>query len=307
MSTSKHPKIRFKDENGNDYPDWEEKKLGEMFEIKKGIQISKKDLSLNGQKCILYGELFTRYDEIIENVTSKTNLDILPNSKYHDILMPSSDVTLNGLAKASCLLENDVIKQYFIFIDSLSDGQTYRLDVERCRSGERQEVGMLGIGRQGVARQVEPDLVDARLGQLDRGGEIMTQGHLEQGACFRAVDPGLDGELLRLRLLLGQHEIEASLATELGAFGTGLLGPAFAREEAARFGQVELVARLVSHAGVVLPEAGLAFQVIELVSQAHVGVSGQVEGVKVKTAQCQYGSQKTELFVGHITHSTPDG
>ena len=102
-------KIRFKDENGNDYPDWEEKKLGEMFEIKKGIQISKKDLSLNGQKCILYGELFTRYDEIIENVTSKTNLDILPNSKYHDILMPSSDVTLNGLAKASCLLENDVI------------------------------------------------------------------------------------------------------------------------------------------------------------------------------------------------------
>ena len=102
-------KIRFKDENGNDYPDWEEKNLGEMFEIKKGIQISKKNLSLNGQKCILYGELFTRYDEIIENVTSKTNLDILPNSKYHDILMPSSDVTLNGLAKASCLLENDVI------------------------------------------------------------------------------------------------------------------------------------------------------------------------------------------------------
>ena len=102
-------KIRFKDENGNDYPDWEEKKLGEMFEVKKGIQISKKNLSLNGQKCILYGELFTRYDEIIEDVTSKTDLDILPNSKYHDILMPSSDVTPNGLAKASCLLENDVI------------------------------------------------------------------------------------------------------------------------------------------------------------------------------------------------------
>ncbi len=109
MSISKYPKIRFKDVNGNDYPDWEEKKLGEMFEIKKGIQISKKNLSLNGQKCILYGELFTRYDEIIEDVTSKTDLDVLPNSKYYDILMPSSDVTPNGLAKASCLLENDVI------------------------------------------------------------------------------------------------------------------------------------------------------------------------------------------------------
>lgn len=50
---------------GNDYPDWEEKKLGDVWN-KKRMQISKKNLSLNGQKCILYGELFTRYDEIIE-------------------------------------------------------------------------------------------------------------------------------------------------------------------------------------------------------------------------------------------------
>jgi len=32
--------IRFKDEHGNNYPDWEEKKLGEVFNFKQGVQCS---------------------------------------------------------------------------------------------------------------------------------------------------------------------------------------------------------------------------------------------------------------------------
>ena len=37
--------IRFKDDNGNAYPDWEEKLLGEVFDIKKGEQINRDELS----------------------------------------------------------------------------------------------------------------------------------------------------------------------------------------------------------------------------------------------------------------------
>ena len=33
--------LRFKDENGKEFPDWEEKKLGEIFEIKAGGDIDK--------------------------------------------------------------------------------------------------------------------------------------------------------------------------------------------------------------------------------------------------------------------------
>ncbi len=37
--------IRFTDENGKDYPDWEEKKLGDLFEISAGGDIDKKNFS----------------------------------------------------------------------------------------------------------------------------------------------------------------------------------------------------------------------------------------------------------------------
>jgi type I restriction enzyme S subunit len=38
--------IRFKDENGKDYPDWEEKRLGQVFSVKAGGDIAKKNVSL---------------------------------------------------------------------------------------------------------------------------------------------------------------------------------------------------------------------------------------------------------------------
>ena len=38
-------KLRFKDENGNDYPQWQKKKIGDLFTIKVGGDISKENLS----------------------------------------------------------------------------------------------------------------------------------------------------------------------------------------------------------------------------------------------------------------------
>lgn len=101
--------IRFKDNNGNDFPNWEKNRLEDVFNFFRGSSLSKSDLDVNGSfKCIHYGELFTKYNEIIKNITSKTNKEG-NRSNVGDILMPTSDVTPFGLATASCIEEKDVI------------------------------------------------------------------------------------------------------------------------------------------------------------------------------------------------------
>jgi type I restriction enzyme, S subunit len=45
--------IRFKDDNGKEYPDWEEKKIGELFEFKQGVQCAIEDQSLKNQKGLI--------------------------------------------------------------------------------------------------------------------------------------------------------------------------------------------------------------------------------------------------------------
>ena len=86
--------IRFKDDNGSDFEDWKKKILSEIFDYKKGSGLSKDKLVANGiNKCILYGELYTKYNEVIFNVLSRTDSNEGLSSKIGDLLIPSSTTT----------------------------------------------------------------------------------------------------------------------------------------------------------------------------------------------------------------------
>ena len=102
--------VRFKDENGSSFPDWEEKKLGEVFNCVKGTGLSREQITDTGlNKCILYGELYTKYGEVIENVISRTNSNAGISSKSNDLLLPCSTTTTGiDLANATALNEADV-------------------------------------------------------------------------------------------------------------------------------------------------------------------------------------------------------
>ena len=91
--------------------DWEVRKLGEVCEFLKGRGLCKSELIIDGKnKCIHYGELFTKYSEKINDILSKTNSsENVVYSKINDVLMPTSDVTPRGLATASCINENGII------------------------------------------------------------------------------------------------------------------------------------------------------------------------------------------------------
>ena len=104
--------IRFKDFKG----EWEVKKLGEVFYSEKGKGLSKDKLDSNGQyECVLYGELYTKYKEVIFNIVSKTNEEDGLKSKTGDLLIPSSTTTsgidlanVTALNKENVLLGGDI-------------------------------------------------------------------------------------------------------------------------------------------------------------------------------------------------------
>ena len=91
--------------------EWETKRLGDVASLFKGSGLSKANLTPDGKRrCIHYGELFTTYGErIIEVLNGTDREDALFRSVRNDVLMPTSDVTPNGLATASCILPSDII------------------------------------------------------------------------------------------------------------------------------------------------------------------------------------------------------
>ena len=78
----------------------------------KGTGISKDQLSDDGEPCILYGELYTKYkSETIGEVISKTNIDNtkLVRSKANDVIIPCSGETAEDIATARCVLNGNIL------------------------------------------------------------------------------------------------------------------------------------------------------------------------------------------------------
>ena len=100
------PKLRF---NGFD-DGWQDTTLNDIATFTKGKDISKNDISDEGIECVRYGELYTKYGELIYDIDSKTNLNknelILSNK--NDILIPCSGETAIDLATASCIQKENV-------------------------------------------------------------------------------------------------------------------------------------------------------------------------------------------------------
>ncbi len=75
---------------------WEWIKIKNLFSFSKGNGISKSDIEEDGlSKCILYGELFTRFKNfnVIPNEFSKTNLEDKIVSEGDELLIPGSTTT----------------------------------------------------------------------------------------------------------------------------------------------------------------------------------------------------------------------
>lgn len=91
--------------------EWKRVLLGDVAAFYKGKGLPKSAINTFGeQPCIHYGELFTQYGVQIEKTISRTDehFDSFL-SVANDVLMPTSDVTPSGLAKASCVSTDNVV------------------------------------------------------------------------------------------------------------------------------------------------------------------------------------------------------
>lgn len=102
------PNLRFPEFKG----EWENTKLGKVAKFSKGKGISKSEISEDGiNECIRYGELYTRYGEVIQDVFSKTNFAINKSvvSEANDVIIPASGETQIDIATASCVMKSGII------------------------------------------------------------------------------------------------------------------------------------------------------------------------------------------------------
>lgn len=101
MKKEKVPELRF--------PEFDESflntTLGKISKFSKGKGVSKSDVSEDGTECIRYGELYTKYGELIDETVSNTNLNLdeLVLSEEDDLIIPASGETAVDIATASCV------------------------------------------------------------------------------------------------------------------------------------------------------------------------------------------------------------
>ena len=100
--------LRFKDGNGNDYGDWEEKKLGEIGNTLNGLTGKTKEDFGTGKPFIQYKQIF---DSSKINTKKCGLVDIVNSDKqtkvqYGDVFFTTSSETPKEIGTASVLLDN---------------------------------------------------------------------------------------------------------------------------------------------------------------------------------------------------------
>lgn len=106
---------------------WTYAQIGELGKFIKGAPLSKADIASDGTPFILYGELYTTYNEVVTQVVRRTqaNTESQYFSKIGDVVIPTSGETPEEISTASCIMLPDVILagDLNIFRSSKIDGR----------------------------------------------------------------------------------------------------------------------------------------------------------------------------------------
>ncbi len=125
---------------------WVVVKLSEVGQFSKGLGVLKDEITETGRNVIRYGELYTKYDFVIENVFSHIPQSVISSTKkikYGDILFAGSGETIDEIGKsAAYLLEEECYAggDTIIFSPTNADSLflAYFLNTGEARKGLRE-------------------------------------------------------------------------------------------------------------------------------------------------------------------------
>ena len=103
--------LRFARDDGQAFPDWQEKRLGSVATFQKGKGVAKSDIVPDGATpCIRYGEIYTHYAETIQIILSQTDVPTreLTLSQRNDVIIPASGEEPLAMARACCVKRDGV-------------------------------------------------------------------------------------------------------------------------------------------------------------------------------------------------------
>jgi len=132
--------LRFKDEKGKDYPDWEERRLGDVGEIVSGLTYSPNDINEQGVLVLRSSNVKNRQLVFNDNVYVKTSS--FNPVKLNDILICVRNGSKRLIGK-NALISEDVVgvafgafmsvyrSKYNLFISHYFDTEAYKKEVHK--------------------------------------------------------------------------------------------------------------------------------------------------------------------------------
>ncbi len=122
-------KLRFKDENGNECPDWEEKKLGDLVDVVKGKQLNKEELSEVGTyPCQNGGIEPSGYTEEFNTIENTITISEGGNSCGYVNFM-TSKFWCGGHCYSLLNIKNNVMKQFLFQYLKFNQNEIMKLRV----------------------------------------------------------------------------------------------------------------------------------------------------------------------------------
>lgn len=137
-SAARFRQLRFKDENGDDFPDWEEKKLGEIYSFKTTNSFSRENLNYErGQvRNIHYGDIHTKFkthfditDEVVPFVNTEVDISRISDENYAqegDLVIADASEDYADIGKAIELInlnEEKVLAGLHTFLARRTNGE----------------------------------------------------------------------------------------------------------------------------------------------------------------------------------------